>query len=500
MSQGGPVIAGVLRRKDPIKTSGCAHLCKHLFRIIAFLLIAFVFYSPFGDSWINNPSPGWDAARSSASWATDGWNWDLIDCIYFAMVTMTTVGYGDMPTLRQEMRIFTMVFGFVGVVFVASSISAVADSFSEMGRKKFIGRQRVLLQEAKAATEIVQQMTGAPGAAPAAQAAPAPAGTPPPTLPPSPSLAAGGGSASPLPPLRSADAAAQQSLAPLAPIAPQAAPPSPPPSPPRIVPAPDTAPEPDKNGAALVVQPISPEPIRAGDSPVPVAVQLPGAGGPTTPAKPPKGVALAVSQGDAGEGGGAIGRGVLQLKLPSRKAVCRVAKAFRLTGVFFVLCIVLGEVENAQISDCGFFSGWTCFTPYSCETWKNGEWPNDGPLVQRGSCWTWIDQIYFGVVTFVTIGYGDVSPISKVGKLLAAFLVAFGVFCFTTLLAELVEFKNSQRLGADKTLKQRLEELRDVIAQDDDGTVTPEEYIIFVRGPHSCATPRPPALPCSDVP
>ena len=44
---------------------------------------------------------------------------------------------------------------------------------------------------------------------------------------------------------------------------------------------------------------------------------------------------------------------------------------------------------------------------------------------------------------------------------------------------ELVEFKNSQRLGADKTLTQRLEELKEVIEQDDDGTVTPEEYIIF---------------------
>lgn len=50
----------------------------------------------------------------------------VIDCIYFAMVTMTTVGYGDNPTLRQEMRLFTLFFGFVGVTVVAGSINVRA--------------------------------------------------------------------------------------------------------------------------------------------------------------------------------------------------------------------------------------------------------------------------------------------------------------------------------------------------------------------------------------
>jgi hypothetical protein len=63
--------------------------------------------------------------------------------------------------------------------------------------------------------------------------------------------------------------------------------------------------------------------------------------------------------------------------------------------------------------------------------------------------------------------------------LIGAFMVAFGVVCFTTLLAELVQIQQSKRLGADKTLGQRLSELNEVIAQDDDGIVTPEEFIIF---------------------
>ena len=32
------------------------------------------------------------------------WSWDVIDCCYFTMVTITTVGYGDMPTLTHLHR------------------------------------------------------------------------------------------------------------------------------------------------------------------------------------------------------------------------------------------------------------------------------------------------------------------------------------------------------------------------------------------------------------
>ena len=35
------------------------------------------------------------------------------------------------------------------------------------------------------------------------------------------------------------------------------------------------------------------------------------------------------------------------------------------------------------------------------------------------------------------------------------------------------------KMGADKTLKDRLKELEAVIEQDDDGIVSPEEYVIF---------------------
>ena len=31
----------------------------------------------------------------------EGWDWDFVDCLYFTMATLTTVGYGDHPRLSQ---------------------------------------------------------------------------------------------------------------------------------------------------------------------------------------------------------------------------------------------------------------------------------------------------------------------------------------------------------------------------------------------------------------
>ena len=132
-------------------------------------------------------------------------------------------------------------------------------------------------------------------------------------------------------------------------------------------------------------------------------------------------------------------------------------------------------------------------------------------------------------------GYGDVTPHSKIGKLFGAFLVTFGLITFTLriragsynsgpatrsaprrsaaprvcycslrlspslaycspasshsstaraifvwkVLAELNDIAQAEKLGAEKTLLQRLEELSEVIDADDDGIVSEPEYILF---------------------
>ena len=163
--QGGVRAVGAGRKgRGGSKIVTVKDLQKQVLVLLTFLLVAFLAYSPFGTRWINNPvgayggAYGWDVNRTSASWDTDGWDWDFIDCIYFACVTMTTVGYGDMPTLRQEMRAFTLLFGFIGVTVIGGSITTIADWFSEKARKKFIAKQRKLLGEAHKVAELVRTM------------------------------------------------------------------------------------------------------------------------------------------------------------------------------------------------------------------------------------------------------------------------------------------------------------------------------------------------------
>ena len=46
--------------------------------------------------------------------------------------------------------------------------------------------------------------------------------------------------------------------------------------------------------------------------------------------------------------------------------------------------------------------------------------------------WTWLDSIYFSVVTISTVGYGDFSPETVAGKIFTVFYVVIGLGIFVT--------------------------------------------------------------------
>ena len=41
--------------------------------------------------------------------------------------------------------------------------------------------------------------------------------------------------------------------------------------------------------------------------------------------------------------------------------------------------------------------------------------------------WSWIDSIYFSVITLSTIGYGDFSPATDAGKIFTIFYIIIGI-------------------------------------------------------------------------
>jgi voltage-gated potassium channel Kch len=41
--------------------------------------------------------------------------------------------------------------------------------------------------------------------------------------------------------------------------------------------------------------------------------------------------------------------------------------------------------------------------------------------------WTWLDALYFSIITLTTIGYGDFSPVTQAGKLFTVIYILIGI-------------------------------------------------------------------------
>jgi len=53
-------------------------------------------------------------------------DWGPIDAFYFSVVTLTTVGYGDLAPTKEYSKLFTTFYIFVGIGVIASLITTLA--------------------------------------------------------------------------------------------------------------------------------------------------------------------------------------------------------------------------------------------------------------------------------------------------------------------------------------------------------------------------------------
>ena len=63
-------------------------------------------------------------------------SWNLLDSIYFVIITLTTIGYGDFAPKTPVGKAFTMVYVFIGLGVLAMFISAVAEQSLAEQRKQ----------------------------------------------------------------------------------------------------------------------------------------------------------------------------------------------------------------------------------------------------------------------------------------------------------------------------------------------------------------------------
>lgn len=64
----------------------------------------------------------------------EGWSW--LDSLYFCVITLATVGYGDFSPETAAGKIFTMIYIFLGIGLLVAVFSRLADALLQSRREQ----------------------------------------------------------------------------------------------------------------------------------------------------------------------------------------------------------------------------------------------------------------------------------------------------------------------------------------------------------------------------
>ena len=72
------------------------------------------------------------AVASLFYWYVEGWSY--LDSVYFSVITIATVGYGDLSPQTALGKIFTIGYIFAGLGLFVAAASSIADSIIRSNR------------------------------------------------------------------------------------------------------------------------------------------------------------------------------------------------------------------------------------------------------------------------------------------------------------------------------------------------------------------------------
>ena len=66
-------------------------------------------------------------------------HWSWVDSIYFSIITLTTIGYGDFSPQTVEGKLFTIFYIIIGIGIILSFINTIYEHYDAIKKK---GRDR----------------------------------------------------------------------------------------------------------------------------------------------------------------------------------------------------------------------------------------------------------------------------------------------------------------------------------------------------------------------
>lgn len=70
--------------------------------------------------------------------------------------------------------------------------------------------------------------------------------------------------------------------------------------------------------------------------------------------------------------------------------------------------------------------------------------------------WSWLDALYFSVITLTTIGYGDFSPQTSSGKLFTIFYIVIGIGIILSFINTVYKHYNNTKVTNDKKVAKQI--------------------------------------------